>query len=155
MGHSIWNLCRPWPRVQRVDGVLSLNAISAGPQHTASPAPLLRLDFVDGLRGVACLYVVAYHLFLLWPVSSHSGTGGGWLIELLTRTAAYGHIGVDIFLALSGFCLFYPFCRRAVSAHHRITMGSLRTYGLRRARRILPPYLVALAIFSVLPIWSL
>lgn len=112
-----------------------------------------RLDYVDGLRGLACLYVAIYHLFLLWPVSSHLFPGSGRLLDALTRFAAYGHIGVDIFLAVSGFCLFYPLCTRAASTPGAIPAVRIGDYAKRRARRILPPYLVAVVLFSVLPFW--
>jgi peptidoglycan/LPS O-acetylase OafA/YrhL len=112
-----------------------------------------RLSYVDGLRGFACLYVLLYHLFLLWPVSARANPTSDLIgLDLLTRFAAFGHIGVDIFLALSGFCLFYPLCVRA-SAGQPLALSSIRSYALRRARRIVPPYLAALVAFSVLPLW--
>lgn len=113
-----------------------------------------RLESADGLRGLACLYVVLYHVFLLWPVSSHL-PGSTVVTQLLTRVAAYGHIGVDIFLVLSGFVLFYPSCRKAGLGAHSLSLPSIGMYARRRTRRILPPYLVALGMFSVLPLWSL
>lgn len=121
----------------------------------AAPAPTSagRLDFVDGMRGIACLYVILYHVFLLWPVSSHVSGGSILPIQLLTRVAAYGHVGVDIFLALSGFCLFYPLCRRAISGPKTVPSLHLGLYARRRARRILPAYFVTLAMFSLLPLW--
>lgn len=115
----------------------------------------VRLDFIDGLRGLACLYVVMYHLFLLWPVASHSQSNTGLrFLGLLTRFAAYGHVGVDVFLALSGFVLFYPLCLRSSAGSRSLPPLELGRYARRRTRRILPPYLAALLIFSILPFWS-
>src|SRR5438876_10896604 len=94
-------------------------------------APGHRLEFVDVLSGSACLYVVLYLLFLLWPVASHVPSDGIQPLQLLTRFAAYGHIGVDVFLALSGFCLFYPLCRRAPSGANSVPALAVRTYAGR------------------------
>lgn len=51
-------------------------SVAASPETQIHPKDVHRnfsprLDFIDGLRGFACLYVVVYHLFLLWPVSSN------------------------------------------------------------------------------------
>lgn len=131
-----------------IDGVVC-------PAPETSRKSKVRLDYIDGLRAVACLYVVMYHLFLLWPVASHSsGTLGMRFLALLTRFAAYGHVGVDVFLALSGFCLFYPLCLNGGATHNLLPRLDLDRYARRRARRILPPYLAALMLFSILPFWS-
>lgn len=134
-------------------------SVAASPETQIHPKDVHRnfsprLDFIDGLRGFACLYVVVYHLFLLWPVSSHEATSTkSILIDVLTRISAFGNVGVDIFLALSGFCLFYPLCRRAQN-YQAVPKIDLGRYAQRRARRIAPPYIAALIIFAILPVWG-
>jgi peptidoglycan/LPS O-acetylase OafA/YrhL len=114
-----------------------------------------RLEFVDGLRGFACLYVVVYHFFLLWPVAPDGSASVAFLpLQLLVKFAAFGHIGVNIFLALSGFCLFYPICRRAAGRSHMLPPLKVKEYARRRARRILPAYLAVVVVCSVLPLWT-
>src|SRR5690348_6599047 len=91
-----------------------------------------RLDFIDGLRALACLYVVMDHLFLLWPVAAGTRVSAEIPVVLLTKVAAFGHIGVDVFLALSGFCLFYPLCRRSSGlSPSGLPALQIRAYALR------------------------
>ena len=111
------------------------------------PAPPARLDFLDGLRGLAALYVVAFHVvdWADWggrPLASRSPLGFGLL--------AHGHAAVGVFVVLSGFCLMRP-----VVASGRALAGGFRGYLRRRARRILPPYYAAtvlsLALIAAVP----
>ncbi len=112
----------------------------------------LRLPFLDGVRGLAALYVVFYHAYC---TSDSSATG--WhhglppLLEKLLRWLLHGNVGVDVFIVLSGFCLMLP-----VATHpHRQLEGGAARYIARRARRILPPYfavvLLALALIAFVP----
>lgn len=88
-----------------------------------------RLAYVDGLRALAALYVVADHIGLtVWP---HGGA---------PAVFAYGHYAVSVFIVLSGFSL--------MRANYH---GALDFYA-RRARRILPPYYAALGL-SLALIW--
>lgn len=90
-----------------------------------STAPLLaakpHYEILDGLRGVAALIIVVYHLF--------EGCG----IAL-----GHGYLGVDFFYALSGFVIAYAyddrwgrmgtgtfFKRRLVRLHPMVVMGTL------------------------------
>jgi peptidoglycan/LPS O-acetylase OafA/YrhL len=113
-----------------------------------------RLDVIDGMRGVACMYVVLYHVFLLWPVAQHEVDGRMSVLRFLTSFAAYGHIGVDIFLAISGFCLFLPICRAAAADGALVSVPPFLRFLVRRARRILPAYIAVVVLFSALPWWS-
>jgi peptidoglycan/LPS O-acetylase OafA/YrhL len=101
-----------------------------------------RLAGLDGLRGVAALFVVLHHCWLLsfpgFPVNDAPGWTG-WLL--------YGHFAVVVFIVLSGFSL-------AVSpARSGWRLGSLPTFFSRRAWRILPPYWAAL-LFSLVIAWT-
>ncbi len=81
-----------------------------------------RYDILDGLRGVAAVYVVVYHLF--------EGCG----IAL-----GHGHLGVDFFFALSGFVIGYAYDSR---------WGAMSTMDFfkRRIVRLHPMVLIAMLL---------
>jgi len=106
-----------------------------------------RLSFLEGLRGIAALYVMFHHMSRqLWPGPGFQGSVPpvGYQ-RLITVPLAYGHLAVDLFIVLSGFCLMLPVIR-AGGRLRAGTWGFLR----RRARRILPPYYAALLLSLVL-----
>ena len=89
-----------------------------------------RLDGVDGLRALAALWVVLFH------IRAFSGARLGPL-DLIVRS---GSTGVSLFLVLSGFCLFLPVVR---SGPENFRVGRFLR---RRATRLLPAYYVSLAL---------
>ncbi|MCK2214718.1 acyltransferase [Actinomadura sp. ATCC 31491] len=102
-----------------------------------------RLGGLDGIRGLAALFVVLHHCWLLSFPGFPADTGPGWAGWLL-----YGHFAVVVFITLSGFSL-------AVSpARAGWRLGGVRRFARRRAWRILPPYWAALA-FSLAVAWLL
>ena len=106
----------------------------------ARPTP--RLHFIDGLRGLAMLMVLACHCWLF---------GGQWTLTLplgsrhiaLASALAYGSTGVNLFLVLSGFCLYWPFVKGGTRRE-----PTLWEFAGKRCRRILPPYYVTLLLFG-------
>jgi peptidoglycan/LPS O-acetylase OafA/YrhL len=102
-----------------------------------------RLSGLDGIRGLAASYVVVNHVFERafpgYPVD-HAPWWAGWFI--------YGRFAVVVFIVLSGFSL-------ALSpARHGWRLDGVSRFARRRARRILPAYLGALA-FSLAIAWLL
>jgi peptidoglycan/LPS O-acetylase OafA/YrhL len=100
-----------------------------------------RLVGLDGIRGLAALYVVVNHVFLRafpgYP-ADHAPFWAAWLI--------YGRFAVVVFIVLSGFSL-------ALSpARHGWRLDAVSGFAQRRMRRILPPYWAALA-FSLAVAW--
>jgi len=100
-----------------------------------------RLAGLDGLRGLAALFVVVNHVFLRafpgHPVD-HAPFWAGPFI--------YGRFAVIVFIVLSGFSL-------ALSpARHGWRLDAVSRFAQRRARRILPAYWAALA-FSLAVAW--
>lgn len=76
---------------------------------------------LDGLRGIAVLLVVVYHLDTMWPDLGRALLPGGYL-------------GVDLFLVLSGFLI-----TSLLIAEHDATGGiGLRAFFGRRAVRLVP-----------------
>jgi peptidoglycan/LPS O-acetylase OafA/YrhL len=97
-----------------------------------------RIAGLDGVRGLAALFVVVNHIFLRsWP-GYPDDRAPWWAAGFI-----YGRFAVIVFIALSGFSLGLPAARRGWR------FDSIRTFARRRAWRILPPYWAALA-FSVL-----
>jgi peptidoglycan/LPS O-acetylase OafA/YrhL len=94
-----------------------------------------RLDVLDGLRGLAILLVVWYHI---WLVS-------GQAFGPLTFIAQAGFVGVDLFFFISGFCLFYPYARAALDGGAEPTT---RRFFERRFLKIVPSYLIALFVIA-------
>jgi peptidoglycan/LPS O-acetylase OafA/YrhL len=121
------------------DGARVLGRVSSAPAIVSPRSK--RLAGLDGLRGLAALYVVIYHVFLrAFPGSAvdHAPFWAAWFI--------YGRFAVVVFIVLSGFSL-------ALSpTSHGWRLDGVRQFARRRARRILPAYWAALA-FSLAVAW--
>lgn len=96
-----------------------------------------RIVGLDGLRGVAILLVVAYHMWLGLHGEDYP-TDGQWWLSLLYA----GNTGVTLFFVLSGFLVCTPFLKGLQSGQPY----SLREYAVQRMLRILPPYYVMVCI---------
>ncbi|MBV8884154.1 MAG: acyltransferase family protein [Chroococcidiopsidaceae cyanobacterium CP_BM_RX_35] len=92
----------------------------------------LRLAYLDGIRGLASLYVVLVH--------SYFDPGSALLWLPVTYFLRYGIFAVVIFIVLSGYCLMLPIVRSKRGS----LSGGLLGFFMRRIRRILPPYYTAL-----------
>jgi len=103
---------------------------------------LKHLDYVDGWRAVAAIWVVTEHC---WN-TVHGGHMTGVSGEILS-IFGYARMAVDLFIVLSGFCLMLP-----VIKGEGILRGGWFEFLKRRAWRILPPYYFAMA-FCLLLIW--
>jgi peptidoglycan/LPS O-acetylase OafA/YrhL len=125
-----------------------MTGIREHPPPTAAPvAPATeatrpgRVVGLDGIRGLAALFVVLNHIFdRAWPgyPANHAPFWAAWMI--------YGRFAVVMFIALSGFSLGLG------PARSGWRFKSITTYAHRRAWRILPPYWAALG-FSLVMTW--
>lgn len=111
------------------------------------PVKRVQLDYLDGLRGLAALFVVLCHTCKFYQSDvgyCHWVSSSATKIIAFADTVAltHGHYGVDLFIVLSGYCLMLPVARSA----DRKMVGGVLNYIKRRARRILPPYYAALAL---------
>jgi peptidoglycan/LPS O-acetylase OafA/YrhL len=112
--------------IEHQDSIEVTSAL-AGPPFAASPQhverPSTRITPLDGLRGIAIIAVFIHHAFhtkLLW-------------------------MGVDLFFILSGFLITTILLKQK-----RHTFGAyIGHFYARRARRILPPYLIILLIATI------
>jgi peptidoglycan/LPS O-acetylase OafA/YrhL len=107
---------------------------------TKSPNSAVRLPFLDGLRAFAALWVLFGHARLFVYGWERSGSLWGRPGDLLL----YSHLGVDLFLVLSGFCLALPVVRNGNQ------LGDAARYFKARAWRILPPYYAALLLLLLI-----
>ncbi|MEW2130863.1 acyltransferase [Streptomyces sp. NPDC005435] len=96
---------------------------------------------LDGLRGLAALYVVLFHCWLYAFPGYPRSSAPGWLDGLM-----FGRLAVVFFLVLSGFSL------ALAPARHGWRTGGVGRFLRRRAWRILPPYWAAL-VMSLVVAW--
>ena len=109
----------------------------------------LRLEYLDGLRALAALYVVLFHAGDCFLDAERPLHG---FARNLQRALSFGHDAVAVFIVLSGYCLMLPVARNG-----GVLVRGMPDYIARRAWRILPPYFAALlgtllviALFPVL-----
>ena len=110
--------------------------------RSAATSGSSRAAGLDGIRGLAALYVVVHHCWLVTFHGYPANTGPAWLGWLV-----YGHLAVVVFIVLSGFSLAIAPARRGWQ------LGGTLRFAQRRAWRILPPYWAAL-IFSMIIAWT-
>ena len=78
-----------------------------------------RFEILDGLRGVAALVVVCYHLMECYPA------------EYVGKYFSHGYLAVDFFFALSGFVIGYAY-------DDRWQLMSMKDFFKRRIARLHP-----------------
>lgn len=119
------------------------SVLAAGKVGASAGVTNTRLDFLDGIRGLAAFYVLLHHVWL----TSYSSIAADPRCRLCLDSPAWaswltwGHVAVSIFFVVSGFSLALG----AVRSGDRLP-DSYADYLLRRGYRILPPYWAALAI---------
>jgi peptidoglycan/LPS O-acetylase OafA/YrhL len=118
-------------------GLLSESTISA------------RWQSIDALRGIAALAVVFFHLLKQTPADKGAVTP--LLADGLRSVTEYGFVGVFLFFVISGFCIHLRWAK-ATAAGREPDMAFL-PFWKRRWRRLYPPYLIVLAIFTLWTAW--
>lgn len=110
-------------------------------QERPSFNPRGHLPGLDGVRGLAILMVMAIHF--VGDARAESTAQ-----RLVTKTAGFGLLGVDLFFVLSGFLITGLLLDAKGKAHY------FRNFYARRTLRIFPLYYAVLAVlFLVLPVF--
>lgn len=99
------------------------------PEKTVSQS---HLPWLDGLRGLAAMWVVVHHCFILV---------GGREFPILS----WGQLAVDLFMMLSGFLMAHHYLLRR-NSHDWKSPRTWREFWLKRYFRIAPLYYVLLAL---------
>lgn len=96
---------------------------------------------IDGLRFVAIMSVVGFHLF---ASLAHNGAIAAPAVDPALNSALSKR-GVELFFAISGFVLALPFASSYFRGSAKV---KLRQYFLRRLTRLEPPYIINLVIWT-------
>jgi peptidoglycan/LPS O-acetylase OafA/YrhL len=99
---------------------------------------------LDGLRGVAVAAVIGFHLYRFTVIG---WTAGGADVPVWSWPIGLGQFGVDVFFVLSGFLVVRSW---ASLRRKRPGWGGAAEFFRRRALRILPGFLVAVAVLTPL-----
>jgi peptidoglycan/LPS O-acetylase OafA/YrhL len=126
LGRSFKRAVRRMPRI---------TGAAAGAPETGRTG---RIAGLDAIRGLAILLVVFHH-YITAPSGLDPESPGGRLIAMLS----FGWTGVDLFFVLSGYLIGGIILR---NGHQD---GFLLAFYRRRAARLLPLYLVVLALYVI------
>jgi peptidoglycan/LPS O-acetylase OafA/YrhL len=101
-------------------------------RHTLQPSPphARRVDRLDGVRAIAALSVVCFHVWLY-----RMDRPRGSRTEPLDHVLFNANVGLICFFVLSGYLLYCAFAQAALSGAHHVAIGP---YLRRRAARIVP-----------------
>lgn len=105
-------------------------------KHRGDNRPLDgRIQELDGLRGVAILLVIAFHVFKRADYFTKNET-----LHFITSLSFIGWMGVDIFFTLSGFLI------TSILLNTKGENNYFKNFYARRALRIFPLYYVFLTV---------
>ena len=116
-------------------------------ERTEKPILTERVDVLDGIRAVAVLIVVWYHVWQqswLMPIfTTPSLARFGITVINLDNIPRTGYLFVDMMMLLSAFCLFLP--------HARAMQGlgpvpETRLFYRKRLARIVPSYVLSVLV---------
>ncbi|WP_247493796.1 acyltransferase [Bradyrhizobium sp. 142] len=102
-----------------------------------------KIGAVNGLRGLAIMMVIVFHLFVPFTSSTPSFPGELDPNGLLAVIAKHGFLGVNIFFVLSGFVLYLPY-RTKKKAINRL--ADFPDFYWHRAARLLPLYYIVVLV---------
>ena len=117
-----------------------MNPIKFWTEDAKKQPDVRRVDTCDGVRALAIMIVVWYHIWQQsWLYPEMRIFGKSISFDPLVRS---GYIWVDIMILISGFCLYLPWARLAQGEKGQSPLAFYR----RRLIRIHPSYLLTLAI---------
>jgi peptidoglycan/LPS O-acetylase OafA/YrhL len=103
--------------------------------------PVFHDPVVDGVRAIAILWVISYHL-VLFHLGSFTAEAVGLATGRWTQWTSRGDMGVDLFFVISGYLI-----GTILLSEYR-TSGSLqiKRFYVRRFLRLMPVYTVAMIV---------
>ena len=107
------------------------------------PSANREYDFIDGLRGLAILMVLACHHL-------YTNSKSGLAVQFAGTFIATSGLGVNLFFTISGFLIAWPFWKRKVAQADEVIPPG---YGWRRFWKIYPPLALSVVVFT--PIYIL
>ena len=127
-----------------------------------SPPFAVSTDFLDGCRGLAALYVVFSHARYLLAkgnvdgLNAHPELYSAWEKSQFYFYSLFskGHHAVIFFFVLSGFVIHLRYAK-SLRKDPSGTKMEWTTYAYRRARRLFPPLLLAIALTYALDTFGL
>ena len=96
---------------------------------------------IDGLRFIAILSVVLYHVSGLVFKKDHFIYKDSFNYSFIKEILERGYIGVPLFFTISGFILGMPFAKAYILNEKK---PSLKNYFTRRISRLEPPYILVM-----------
>jgi peptidoglycan/LPS O-acetylase OafA/YrhL len=112
---------------------------SQGPRLKPSTT---RAHGLDTLRSLAIFSVIVFHVYAFHT----EGTLPGYLVP----AARMGWMGVDLFFVLSGYLIASQLLRPYLAGER----PGLWEFYRNRLYRVLPAYLVVLALYFTIPVWT-
>ena len=104
-----------------------------------------RLGVIDGLRAIAILMIVWFHIWQQsWLSSNVNFHGFNIYFDLIPRI---GFLGVELLLFISGFGLFIPYVQKMI---HKTPVSNLGVYAAKRFFRIAPSYYLNIFLLILL-----
>ena len=101
---------------------------------------------IDGLRFVAIVSVVLFHLFGFIENKDGSVYNNTYNFDFIANFLKNGNLGVQLFFVLSGFILGLPFAKHYLKGSNKV---SLKSYFLRRISRLEPPYIIVMFLLLI------
>jgi peptidoglycan/LPS O-acetylase OafA/YrhL len=102
------------------------------------------VDVMDGLRGIAIIIVVLFHV---WQISwlDHTIKLGNFKLDL-NFIPVTGFLGVELFFFISAFCLFYPYGKYMLEGAR---FQTVKQFAYKRAIKILPSYILSIVLILI------
>ena len=119
--------------------------VTAESRGATANKTVIQIDYVDGIRGILTLAILLAHIrtTLIW-IPLQSVNFGLFVGSTIWMWPAFYVVGM--FVAMSGYVLMLPVARSSDGWFR----GGVGDYLRRRARRMLPPYFAAIALYLLL-----
>jgi peptidoglycan/LPS O-acetylase OafA/YrhL len=125
----------------------ALAPADVAPHTSSAPPHAWRLPAIDGLRCMAMYLVYTYHMWMFAGKPTFFLSLGSIRIDLLSMFGTFPS-GVDLFMVLSGFCLFLPLLKSPAA----LERWQAKNFFKRRVKRLCPAYYASMVYAVALPL---